>query len=394
MADRQDISIEPRRIKDLRVYVVGGGADYHAQEEDHWILGYIATPMSIYPEYRSSRASWGLNVLGSLVVEVEDSTGEVGFGISTGGYPAAWIVKNHLSRFVIGKYVGEIEKTWDQMFRATAFYGRKGLAMYAISAVDLALWDLAGRARGLPVYDLLGGPVRDEIVFYATGPRPDIAKKKGFIGGKIPLKYGPAEGLEGLKRNVEVIRAWREELGNDFMLMYDCWMSLDLPYAVKLASELKQYKLYWIEEPFMPEDYWSHEALSAVLPPILLASGEHEYTVHGFRALLEIGKVNVVQPDVTWVGGLTPMIRIASLAEAYGAYVIPHGSSVYGYHFVITRINSPFAEYIVVSKDATEIIPQFHPLLIGEPTPENGRIRLDRKPGFGVKLNEKMLVKY
>jgi L-rhamnonate dehydratase len=85
------------------------------------------------------------------------------------------------------------------------------------------------------------------------------------------------------------------------------------------------------------------------------------------------------------------MLRIAALAEAYGAWIIPHGSSVYGYHFVITRTNSPMAEYIMVSPDATEIIPQFSPLLIDEPTPENGRIKLSRKPGFGVELNRKIL---
>ncbi len=135
-----DNEVEVTKIKDVRAYVVkGGGADYHDQSPNHWILSYIATPISIYPEYRASRASWGLNVLGSLIVEVEDSRGEVGFGVSTGGYPAAWIVENHLKRFVVGKYVGEIEKTWDQMFKATIFYGRRGLVMNAISAVDLAM---------------------------------------------------------------------------------------------------------------------------------------------------------------------------------------------------------------------------------------------------------------
>nr|WP_252901361.1 L-rhamnonate dehydratase [Vulcanisaeta sp. JCM 14467] len=249
---------------------------------------------------------------------------------------------------------------------------------------------MTGKARGLPVYDLLGGPVRDEIVFYATGPRPDVAKKKGFIGGKLPLKHGPGDGIEGLKENVRIFKEWREQLGDDFLLMYDCWMSLDLPYAMRLVSELKPYGLYWIEEPFMPDDYWSYGALAQLLPPTLLASGEHESTLHGFRMLLEVGKVNVIQPDITWVGGITPMIKISALAEAYGAYVIPHGSSVYGYHFIITRVNSPFAEYLVVSPDATEIVPQFSPLLLDEPVPENGKIRLSRKPGFGVELNRKL----
>jgi len=389
-----DVEVELKRIKEVRAYVVkGGGADYHDQSSEHWILGYIATPISIYPEYRASRASWGLNVLGSVVVEVETSDGEVGFGVSTGGYPAAWIIENHLSRFVVGKYVGEVEKTWDQMFKATIFYGRRGIVMNAISAVDLALWDLMGKVRGLPVYDLLGGPVRDELVFYATGPRPDVAKRLGFIGGKLPLVHGPADGVEGLRENVRIFKEAREKVGDDFLLMYDCWMSLDLPYAQRLLSELKPLGLFWIEEPFIPDDYWSYGALANVAPPTLVASGEHESTIHGFRLLLEVGKVNVIQPDVTWVGGITPMIKIAALAEAYGAWVIPHGSSVFGYHFIITRVNSPFAEYIVTSPDATEVTPQFHPLLKDEPVPQNGKVRLSRRPGFGVELNRDLLIR-
>lgn len=393
--NKVDLAIEPKRIKEVRVYIArGGGADYHDQSSDHWILGYIATPMSIYPEYRASRASWGLNILGTVVVEVETSDGEVGFGISTGGYPAAWIIKNHLSRFVVNKYVGEIEKTWDQMFRATIFYGRRGIVMNAISAIDLALWDLAGKVRGLPVYDLLGGPVRDEITFYATGPRPDVAKKLGFIGAKLPLVHGPADGIEGLRENVKIFREAREKVGDDFLLMYDCWMSLDLPYAMRLVNELKPFGLYWIEEPFMPDDYWSYGRLSEVISPVLLASGEHESVIQGFRLLLEIGRVNIIQPDITWVGGITPMLKIAALAEAYGAQIIPHGSGVYGYHFIITRVNSPFAEYLMVSPDGTKVIPQFYPLLVDEPVPENGRIRLNRRPGFGVSLDKKYLIQY
>ncbi len=122
----------------------------------------------------------------------------------------------------------------------------KGIVMNAISAVDLALWDLLGKLRNEPVYKLLGGKVRDELQFYATGPRPDLAKEMGFTGGKIPLVYGPADGEEGLRKNIEFAKEMREKVGPEFMLMWDCWMSLDLPYAKKLMEvDVFQHKILY-----------------------------------------------------------------------------------------------------------------------------------------------------
>ena len=192
-------------IKHVRAFVLrGGGADYHDQGDGHWIDDHISTPMSKYPEYRQSRRSFGINVLGTLVVEIEASDGTVGFAVTTGGEPAAYIVEKHLARFIEGARVTDIEKIWDQMYQSTLYYGRKGLVINTISGVDLALWDLLGKLRQEPVHQLLGGAVRDELQFYATGARPDLAQKMGFIGGKMPLHHGPSEGEEGLKRSVVV----------------------------------------------------------------------------------------------------------------------------------------------------------------------------------------------
>jgi L-rhamnonate dehydratase len=388
-----NLSNEPdKKIVAIRASVLSqAGGDYHSQEDNHWIVGEIATPMSKYAEYRSSRKSWGIDALGTVVVEVESSDGTVGFGVSTGGVPAAWIIENHLSRFIVGKPVSQIELMWDQMFRATAYYGRKGLAINSISAVDLALWDLLGKVRDLPVYELIGGKVREDIVLYATGPRPDLAKEMGFIGGKMPLRHGPAEGEEGLSRNVMDFKDMREKIADDgsFWLMYDCWMSLDLQYAKRLIEGIRPYKPRWVEECFLPDDYWSYAELKKVMPrEILLTSGEHEATRFGFRMLLDVGAVDIIQPDVGWCGGLTELLKISSLADSHGVLTIPHGSSVYSYHFVITRHNSPFAEFLMISPKADSVIPMFHPLLLDEPIPENGRLGLSSKPGFGVRLNE------
>jgi L-rhamnonate dehydratase len=382
------------RIASVRALVVkGGGADYHDQARGHWIDGQIATPMSIYPEYRATRSSFGLNVLGTVVVEAEAEDGSVGVGTTTGGPPAAWLVEHHLSRFVEGKRPDELELMWDQMWRASMFYGRKGLAVNAISAVDLAVWDLLGRLRDEPVHALIGGAVHDEIEFYATGPRPERAQELGFVGGKLPLVHGPAEGEEGLRRNIERAEAARAAVGAEFFLAYDCWMALTVEYSLRLIEALRPHRLKWIEEFLPPDDYAGYAEVRRRAPnDLLLTTGEHEWTRWGFRQLVDNRCCDIVQPDVNWCGGLTELLKIAAYASAHGVLVIPHGSSVYSYHFVVTRHESPFAEFLMMAPDAASVVPMFTPLLTGEPVPERGRIKtavLDR-PGFGVELDRSL----
>lgn len=376
-------------IREVRAYTVrGGGADYHDQGADHWIDDHIATPMSIYPEYRQSRQSFGLNVLGTLVVEIEASDGTVGFSVTTAGEIGAFIVEKHLARFLEGRKITDIERIWDQMYKSTLYYGRRGVVLNAISGVDLALYDLLGRVRQVPVFELLGGPVRDELQFYATGARPDRAKELGFIGGKMPLHHGPAEGEEGLRKNLAQLADMREKVGEDFWLMLDCWMSLDVEYATRLAHAAAEHGLKWIEEALIPDDYWGYAELRRRAPSsVLVTTGEHEATRWGFRQLLETG-VDLIQPDVGWCGGITELLKISALADAHGTMVVPHGSSVYSYHFVVTRTNSPFAEFLMMHPTAEEVVPMFSPMLVGEPVPVNGRLKVPETPGFGVELSD------
>lgn len=377
-------------IRHVRAFVVrGGGGDYHDQQGTHWIDDHIATPMSKYPAYRQSRRTFGINVLGTLVVEVEASDGTVGFAVTTGGEPAAWIVENHLARFIEGAKVTDIELMWDQMYRSTLYYGRKGLVVNTISGVDLALWDLLAKWRKEPVFHLLGGAVRDELQFYATGARPDLAKEMGFIGGKMALHHGPAEGEEGLNKNLQILADMRDKVGPDFWLMQDCWMALDVNYATRFATEAwHEMGLKWIEEALPPDDYWGYAELKRDVPKgMLVTTGEHEATRWGFKMLLEMGCCDIIQPDVGWCGGITELIKISALADAKGALVVPHGSSVYSYHFVITRHNSPFAEFLMMHPVPDQVVPMFTPLLLDEPVPVNGRLKLPETPGFGVRLN-------
>lgn len=381
-------------IKAVRAFIVrGGGADYHDQSDGHWIDDHIATPMARYPEYRQSRRSFGINVLGTLVVEVEASDGTVGFAVTTGGEIGAFIVEKHLARFLEGQRVTDIEKIWDQMYYATLYYGRKGIVLNTISGVDLALWDLLGKIRQEPVYQLLGGPVRDELVFYATGARPDLARQMGFIGGKLALQHGPAENEEGLAKNIAQLADMRARVGDDFWLMLDCWMSLDVRYATRLAHAAHAYGLKWIEECLPPDDYWGYAELKRNVPRgMMVSTGEHEATRWGFRMLLEMDCCDLIQPDVGWCGGITELIKISALADAHNVMVVPHGSSVYSYHFVVTRHNSPFAEFLMMASKADEVVPMFTPLLLDEPVPVNGRMKVPDAPGFGVRLNPECLL--
>ena len=379
-------------IKHIRAFTLrGGGADYHDQGDDHWIDDNISTPMSKYPEFRKSRRAFGINVLGTLVVEVETDTGVRGVAVTTGGEPAAYIVEKHFARFIEGRKVTDIELMWDQMYQSSLYYGRRGLVLNAISGVDLALWDLLGQVRQEPICAMIGGAVRDEQPFYATGPRPDLAKDMGFIGGKMGVQHGPAQGADGLRTEIARLARMRDAVGPDFWLMFDCWMSMDVDYATKLAFASHEYGLKWIEECLPPDDYWGYAELRRNVPPgMLVTTGEHEATRWGFRMLLEMECCDFIQPDVGWCGGLTELLKISALGDSHGKMVVPHGSSVYSYHFVMSRHNSPFAEFLMMAPQADRIQPMFAPMLEGEPVPQNGILRASAldKPGFGVTLSE------
>lgn len=379
------------RIVDVRAFVVGGsdqGADYHAQSSGHWITStIIATPMSKYPEYQKTRESFGIGVLGTAIVEVEADDGTVGFAVTTGGVPAAYLIEHHFKRFIVGQPVHAREIMFDQMYNASLFYGRKGLTINAISAVDLAVWDLEGRLRAEPVWAMIGGKVREKQPMYATTPRPDMAQEMGFVAGKLPLPYGPAHHEEGLVKNVELASRMRQACGDDFPLAYDCWMALTPMYALKLIDALRDCNFRWIEECLPPDDYDGYRQLvERRSHPIWITTGEHEYTRWGFANLLKTG-VDIIQPDVNWCGGLTELLKIAAMASAEHKLVVPHGSSVYSYHFAIASHVTPFAEFLMMAPQADRIVPMFDPLFANEPVPENGLMDVPDRPGFGVELN-------
>ncbi len=381
------------RIADIRAFVIdskGRGGDYHDRESGHWLVdGDIATPMSGYVEYRKSRAAWGIAVLGSILVEVELDDGTIGVSTGLGGEPACFLIEKHFKRFVVRSDCRNISLMWDQMYRASLPYGRKGLAPAAISVVDLALWDTLGRWRGEPVYDMIGGKTKESLPAYMTGVRPDVARELGFWGAKVPLPAGPGEGPAGMARNLEALAKYRKMAGEGFPLMIDCYMSLDVPYAVELAVRCRAAGLdiHWFEECLNPDDVDGHRLLKQRAPAERWTTGEHEYTRYGFRELLRHRAVDIIQPDVMWVGGLTELLRVSAMAAAYDVPVIPHGSGNYSYHFVISQPHSPFVEYLNTSPQSDQVNPVFGGLFENESAPVDGVVHLDDAPGFGLELD-------
>lgn len=269
------------------------------------------------------------------------------------------------------------------------FYGRKGLPVAVISVIDLALWDLQGKIRNEPVYKMIGGATRERLNFYCTGPEPAAARDMGFTGAKVALPYSPGEGPEGMRKNVEYLRQKRSEVGPDFPLRVDCYMSLNVQYTIELAEKCKDLNIDWWEECLSPDDFDGHALIKRAHPTLKFTTGEHEFSRYGFRKLIEGRNLDILQPDVMWVGGLTELLKVSSMAAAYDIPVVPHASGPYSYHFVVSQANSPFQEYLANSPDGKSVLPVFGNLFTNEPIPTKGYLDVSEldKPGFGLEIN-------
>ncbi|MEX2650718.1 MAG: enolase C-terminal domain-like protein [Alphaproteobacteria bacterium] len=369
-------------IADVRAYAIDptGGTS--------WLdTTPMSSPMSAYPDYRASRSSWSLERGRRLYVEVESASGIVGAAVGDGGDAGCLIVERLLSRFLVGADPRDVARLWDQMFRTASFdHGREGIAIRAISVVDLALWDLLGRLRGEPVYKMIGGAVRDSIPAYHTGQRADQGKALGFPMAKVTLPHGAGDGRDGLERNVAMLTENRSSVGPGYRFAVDCWTGLDVGSAVELARAVAHIDLAWIEEPLHAEDLDGFRALRAAVPGARWTTGEHRATRYGFRQLIAERLVDAVQPDLRWCGGLTEALRIADLAAAFDVPVMPHHGGVYSYHFAATQTHVPYVEFLNTSERSDAIVPLTGPLFEGEPLPKDGRITLGEAPGFGLAL--------
>ena len=306
-----------------------------------------------------------------------------------GGEAACYIIEHHLKDLLVGVNPLNVEMLWDQIFSSTSFYGRKGLAIMALSGIDLALWDVAGRHANAPVFQLLGGSVRDRVPAYLTSPNPEIGMKLGFRAFKLPVNFGPADGEDGKKKIVEQIKQARNIVGQDALLMIDVLCRWNVDYTLEIAERLVEMKLHFIEEPLLPDDIPGYEKLCAEVKGTRIASGEHEYTHYGFDQLLRRKAAHLLQPDVTWSGGMTTGKRVVMLAASRSVPVVPHrGGSVYGMHLIQASANCPMAESFGTGEPGNELM-----ALLTAPF-ENGHYRAPEGPGFGVEFSDSLLRKH
>lgn len=339
-----------------------------------------------------------------LIVEVMADGGEVGIGnAALSPRVAKQIIDLYLKPALLGENPLDIEYLWQYMYRRTVAFGRKGIGMAAISAVDIALWDLMGKILRQPVFRLLGGKTKPKVPVYASRlysqPLADLAreaalyKSQGFRAMKLRFGWGPMDGAAGMQRNLELVRTVRETVGDEIDVMADAYMGWTLEYARRMIPLLAPYHLRWVEEPVLPDDIGGYATLKALnVTPI--SGGEHEFTLYGFRELIDAHALDVIQFDTNRVGGITQARKISALAEAHEIPVIPHAGQMHNYHVVMASLNSPMAEYFppVDVEVGNEL---FYYIFKGEPSAKDGTIELDEHaPGLGLTIDEPALRKF
>ena len=289
---------------------------------------------------------------GLIVVHLVDESGRVGLGYTYTpnaiGASAVWkIIESDLAPLLQHVDPDAIDAIWEKMWWHLHFVGRGGMASFAMAAVDIALWDLRGHRESLALWRLLGG--RDpEVPAYAGGidlylPTESLlSQAKDFLGQgfrAIKMKVGRQQILEDVKR----VQAMRNLLGPNFPLMADANMGWSIDQAIKAVDALSQFDLYWLEEPLIPEDLEGHERLGRE-SSIPIATGENLHSVHEFEHLINYGHVDFPEPDAATLGGITPWMRVAELAQSKGLPVTSHGIHDVHVHLLAGISNASYLE--------------------------------------------------
>ena len=347
----------------------------------------ITDVKAVYPKYRHLAPSWRTHFW-QIVVRIDTDTGVTGYGYGGGGVAGVTVVNGHLRDHLIGREiesVADIQATYDMLYMESLPYGRKGLGVMALSGIDLALYDLLGKARDLPVCALLSDTPKQGIRAYATGEDAQHYRDLGYTANKFGHRWtGSDADYDTAVRSAEHVR---EVFGEDALVMVDVYMSWDAEVTLEMSSRLADHNLYWFEDILTPDDLYGQAALIDEVKPTLIAGGEHEFTRHGFDAIARAGAMDLWQPDITWCGGITEGVRIVEIAEKYGIPVAPHrGGEVWGLHLIAGSACADLAEY-----HSDHIRDERDILWLDEPAPIDGYISPSDRPGFGVTLNEAML---
>jgi D-galactarolactone cycloisomerase len=349
----------------------------------------------------------------ATLVEVVTDEGLVGWGeaFNQGLEPpqiSAAAIEHALKPLVMGANPLDTEVLWHRMYHATRDYGRKGSVMAAISAIDIALWDIAGKAYGVPVHQLLGGAFRQRVEAYATGfyrlqgageaerlAEEAIAHAEaGFSAMKVKLGFGVEDDLAVMRAVARAVE------GQSVTLMVDTNHAYGVADALRLGRVLAPFDLRWYEEPIVPEDYAGYQELRAAVN-IPIAAGENEHSLYGFRELIGRRCVDIAQPDIGSAGGFTACRHIVALAHAHGVAVNPHvwGSAVAQAAALQLIAAIPPAHYrLAAAEPLFEYDRSSHPMrqaLVKQPLEQvQGWLEIPGRPGLGIEVDREMVERF
>ncbi|MGH2352989.1 MAG: mandelate racemase/muconate lactonizing enzyme family protein [Chloroflexota bacterium] len=350
-----------------------------------------------------------------VFVQVETDEGITGWGEITGTGPlpnlAVCAVLREVRPFLEGEDASRIEAIWQKVFRTMTYVGTRGITSCVVSGIDIALWDIRGKALGLPIYTLLGGPVRDTISLYThfpLGDTPEEAARNALVPvrtGHTAIKTDPfapervrrqrlglpstyldgGMSAAGEQEGAEIIAAIREAVGPDVEILIDAHALYNVPTAVRLANRLAPYNITWFEEPVPPESYHALKQVRDQVPTRICV-GERLHTRYEFVPIFEQHLADFVMPDVTWTGGITELKKIATMAEAYYVPVSPHDASgpinvLAGAHVMMTVPN-------FYRLETTRADMGFYNAFIDTPLDvREGELHVPQRPGLGLELN-------
>lgn len=343
-----------------------------------------------------------------MLLKMETDEGITGWGEAFG--PAAVnkaIIDNVYKPIVIGRDPFDSEVIWDELYNKLRDHGQKGITVEAISAIDIALWDIKGKALNLPVYKLLGGAPRSRIMPYATGlyrrDVPDIVNElvkeavgyaeQGFKAIKLKIGFG-------IENDLLAIKEIRRAIGDGVLLMVDANHAYNANNAIKLSRKMEEYNIFWFEEPVPPEDIAEYLEVKAKTN-IPLAGGEAEFARYGFYNLLHSRAVDIVQPDCCVTGGISEFKKISTLASIHNIQCYPHiwGSAIALYTGIHCAFSLPHfppslnPDEVLLELDRTPNI--FREKLAGrEPEVKDGYIDIPDGVGLGIEIDEELIEKY
>ncbi len=331
---------------------------------------------------------------------VHVSTDEGIDGFAPGGRGASVdsiraVIEKGLKEALINEDPFDIEYLWNRMFWLVRGYGRKGVAFCAISAVDIALWDLKAKALGLPLYKLLG-PYTNSVPIYGSGGWTNLSEKElveeqlSYVERGIPrikMKVGKDFG-NAEEEDIRRLAVVRKAVGDDVEIYIDANNGYYAKQAIRMAQQFEEYDVKWFEEPVLADDIDGLAMVSKSIN-IPVATGEHEYTKFGFKELISRGGADIVQPDVGRIGGVTEWMKVAHLAHSYNLPVAPHAAQLVHLHLACATPNLKVVEYLGI----LEVGDKF--FYTDFPEPENGMWSpYPDRPGLGLELNTEVVKKY